>query len=106
MKIKRIVFGFLILSVLACNLVTQMVFPPTATPVPTASPTATVTFTPTPEPLLPAYIPPECAAVPLATIPADRAVQATPELNVPEVSQAEQLIILREIEDVIEAIYV
>jgi carboxyl-terminal processing protease len=106
MHIKRIGFGFLILSMLACNFVTQMVFPPTATPVPTASPTATVTFTPTPEPLQPAYLPPECAAVPLATIPPEQALQATPEFGINEIPQDQQLSILRELGDVIEAIYV
>jgi hypothetical protein len=43
MILKRIVFGLLILSMLSCNFVTQMVFPPTATPPPTATSTATVT---------------------------------------------------------------
>ncbi|HEU4745206.1 MAG TPA: hypothetical protein VFS61_08215, partial [Anaerolineales bacterium] len=67
MIIKRILFGLLILSTLACNFVTQMVYPPTATPPPTATatPTATPTLTPTPE-LQPAYIPPECTTVPIA----------------------------------------
>ena len=48
MKIKRIVFGPLVLSLLACNFVSQMVFPPTATP--TATVTATATASPTPTP--------------------------------------------------------
>jgi carboxyl-terminal processing protease len=108
MILKRAVFGLLILSMLACNFVTQMVFPPTATPTapPTATATATLVPTATPVPLQPAYIPPECAAVPLATIPSDQAVQATPEIQIDEVSQGEQLSILREIGDVVEAVYV
>ena len=69
MKLKRIVFGFLILSLLACNYVTQMVFPPTVTPLPTLTLTPTASPTLTPTPLVPAYIPPECASTPLATIP-------------------------------------
>ena len=107
MIIKRIGFGILLLSVLACNFVTQMVYPPTATPPPTATSTATATpsLTPTPE-LQPAYIPPECAALPLATIPPDLAVQATPEGELTEVSQAEQLRILKELGDVVEGVYV
>ena len=104
MKIKRIGFGFLILSMLSCNFVTQMVFPPTATP--TASPTATQTFTPTPKPLQPAYFPPECTAVPLATLPSDQALQVTPEFGIDEVPQEEQLSILRELGEVVKAIYV
>jgi carboxyl-terminal processing protease len=107
MILKRIVFGFLILSMLSCNFVTQMVFPPTATPPPTATSTATATpsFTPTPE-LQPAYIPPECATVPLATIPPDLAVRATPEGEFTEVAQDEQLRIFKELGDVVEGVYV
>jgi carboxyl-terminal processing protease len=109
MLIKRVVFGLLILSMLACNFVTQMVFPPTATPWPTATPTQTLTatpsLTPTPE-LQPAYIPPECATVPLATIPPDLAVQAPPDVQVDEIPQNEQLNIFRELGDVVEEVYV
>ena len=106
MLIKRIVFGLLILSMLACNFVTQMVFPPTATP--TALPTFTPapSLTPTPVPLQPAFIPPECAAVPLATTPPDQAVQVTPDSQVDEVSKDEQLKILQDLGDVVEGIYV
>ena len=107
MILKRIVFGLLILSMLSCNFVTQMVFPPTATPPPTATSTATATpsFTPTPV-LQPAYIPPECASVPLATVPPDLAVQATPEGQLTEVAQDEQLRIFKELGDVVEGVYV
>jgi len=92
---------------LACNFVTQMVYPPTATPAPTATAAPTATPFPTTTPALqPAYIPPECTTVPLATIPPDLAVQATPDVPVEEVSQAEQLNILQELGDVIEAVYV
>src|SRR5687768_2905875 len=107
MRIKRILFGLLILPILACNFVTQMVYPPTATPTPTATATQTATpsLTPTPE-LQPVYIPPECANVSLATVPPDLAVQATPDVQVDEVTQADQLRILRELGDVVEAVYV
>src|SRR6266511_5911937 len=98
MKIKRILFGLLILSLLACNFVTQMVFPPTATPTATVTVTASSTLTPTP--LIPAFIPPECASVPLATIPPDVSAQATSEFQVTEIPQGEQLSILRELGDV------
>ncbi len=104
MKIKRILFGFLILSLLACNFVTQMVFPPTATPTATVTVTAASTLTPTP--LIPAFIPPECASVPLATIPPDVSAQATSEFQVTEIPQGEQLSILRELGDVVENVYV
>jgi carboxyl-terminal processing protease len=104
MKIKRIIFGLLILSLLACNYVTQMVFPPTATPTATATVTASPTLTPTP--LIPAYIPPECATVPLATIPPDLAIQATPEFQVTEISKDEQLNILGDLGNIVQEIYV
>ena len=109
MSIKRAAFGLLILSMLSCNFVTQMVFPPTATPFPTATATQTVTatpsLTPTPE-LQPVYIPPECATIPLATVPPDLAVQVTPDVQINEISQGEQLNIFRELGDVVEEIYV
>ena len=109
MRIKRIVFGLLILPLLACNFVTQMVYPPTATPSPTATaiPTATATASLTPTPQLePAYVPPECGTAPLATVPPDLAVQATPVVQVEEITQDEQLSIFRQLGDVIEAVYV
>jgi carboxyl-terminal processing protease len=109
MIVKRIVFGLLILPLLACNFVTQMVFPPTVTPIPTATATQTATVMPslTPTPTLqPAYIPPECATVPIATIPPDLAVQATPESPIDEITQTEQLNILSELGDVVQAVYV
>lgn len=107
MIIKRIVFGLSVLSLLACNFVTQMVYPPTATPTSTATATATATpsLTPTPQ-LQPAYIPPECAAIPPATIPPDLAVRATPEGEIVEVPQGRQLSIFRKLGDVVEGVYV
>ncbi|HLO32766.1 MAG TPA: S41 family peptidase [Anaerolineales bacterium] len=104
MRIKRIAFGFLVLSLLACNFVTQMVLPPTATP--TATATVTASLTPTTVPLKPAFIPPECASTPLATVAPDSAVQATPEFKVTEISQAEQSRILKDLEDIIQNVYV
>ena len=107
MILKRVVFGLLILSMLACNFVTQMVFPPTATPTPTATATQTATATPTATPeLQPAYIPPECTTVPLATLPPDLALQATPDIQVDEVIKDEQLNILHELGVVVKRIYV
>jgi carboxyl-terminal processing protease len=104
MTFKRIIFGFLVLPLLACNFVTQMVFPPTATP--TATATATASPTPTPTPLVPAFIPPECAAVPLATVSPELAIQATPEFEVEEISKDQQLSILNQLGNIVEDIYV
>jgi len=106
MIIKRLTFGFLILSLLACNYATQMVFPPTATPPPTSTPTATASPTPTPEPLKPAFIPPECATVPLATIAPETASQPAPEFETVDITQGEQMRILREISNIVKDVYV
>ncbi len=106
MKIKRIVFGFSILSLLACNFVTQRVFPPTVTPTATVTQTATASPTVTATSFAPAFIPPKCAASPLATVPADTLLQATPEFKVDEISKAEQLKILDDMSKVVRDNYV
>jgi len=54
MKLKRFAYLALIAFMLACNYVTSLALPPTATPPPTATLTATPTVTP--EPLSPAYV--------------------------------------------------
>jgi C-terminal peptidase prc len=82
------------------------VAPPTATPTATATSTVTASPTFTPTPLVPAFIPPECATVPLATIPADLALQSTPEFEITEISQDQQLSILDELGSIVEDIYV
>src|SRR5688572_18259367 len=106
MKSKRIASVFLASTLLACNYVTQMVFPPTATPTATATVTASPTGTATLTPLVPAYIPSECATVPLATIPPELAMQATPDVQITEISQDEQRTILSEITNLVQSIYV
>ena len=106
MKLKRLVFGLLILSLLACNYVTQMIFPPTATPPPTSTPTATASPTPTTEPLAPAFFPPECAATPLATLSPEANPQPTQGFETTAISQGEQMRILRDIGDIVKDIYV
>src|SRR5687767_13083517 len=106
MKLKRLTFGILIFSMLACNYVTQMVFPPTATPIPTLTPTPTASPTATPEPLKPAFIPPECATTPLATISPETASQPAPEFETVEISQGEQMRILREVVSIVKDVYV
>ncbi len=106
MRKKRIVFGFLILTLLSCNYVTQMIIPATATPLPTQTPTASAT--PTPVPLVPAFIPDECASVPLATIPPESAL-AQPTLEIEanaDVSQSAQEKILQELAKIVEDVYV
>lgn len=106
MKIKRIVFGCLILSLLACNYVTQMIIPPTATPTLTLTPTTSPT--PTSTPLVPAYIPPECRSTQLATIPPEAALilpTLESEAN-PEILQSEQLQIVDQLASIVEDVYV
>lgn len=103
MKTKRILFGLLVLSLLSCNFVTQMVFPPTATP----TATATASPTPTATPLVPAFIPPQCdPAAPLATISPEMAIQPTPEFGTKDISKRVQLRILDDIEHIVEQVYV
>jgi len=112
MKTKQIAFGFLILVLMSCNFVTQMVAPSTVTPLPTATatqiPTATSTVTQTPTPLVPAYIPPQCASSAIATVAPDTAL-AQPTLDAktnPPLSQAEQMRIFRDMTKVVDQVYV
>jgi C-terminal peptidase prc len=81
---------------LACNFVTSNLAPPT--PTPTTAPT----------PLAPAYIPPNCQNVALATIsPATALVQPTPELRAnPEISKDLQQRVFEQTVDVVEQKYV
>lgn len=104
---RKIVFGFLILTLLSCNTVTQMIVPPTATPIPTVTPTLTATAspTPTPVPLVPAFIPPQCASGPLATVVPGEFVEATLEPG-DTVSKLQQMRIIRELGDIVEDVYV
>lgn len=105
---KKVAFGFLILTLLSCNYVTQMIVPPTVTPIPpTATATATASPTPTPAPLVPAFIPSQCVAVPLATVAPDLVAQSTPELQANhEISKGDQRRIVREMGNIIEDVYV
>ncbi|HET9906081.1 MAG TPA: S41 family peptidase [Anaerolineales bacterium] len=106
MKLKRIGFGFLILSLLSCNYVTQMVFPPTATPLPTATLLPTTTPIPTPTALVPAYVPPECASTPLATMSPDTVLPTLESETNQDISQSDQLQIVQELSDIVEEVYV
>src|SRR5215510_12679332 len=112
MNSKRISFGFLILTLMACNFATQMIAPSTPTPQP--SPTLTLTLSPIPPPTLtatpltPAYIPPQCSNQPLATLAPDVAL-AQPTLESqpnPAISKTEQLKIFRKMTHIIDTVYV
>jgi len=108
MNTKRVAFGFLILSLMACNFVTQMIAPSTATPIPTATFTPTSTATPTATPLVPAYIPPQCASSAIATVAPDIAL-AQPTLNAQTnspISQGEQMRIFKAMTKVVDQVYV
>lgn len=106
MKPKRIALALLMLTSLACNAVTQVIVPATAMPLPTATPVPSLT--PTLIPLVPAYIPPECEAVPLATVPPDQVLlqpTITPE-PVEEISQGLQQQIFDDLTGTVEDVYV
>ena len=107
MRLKKLFFGCLILSLLSCNYVTQMIVPPTATPLPTATATITPSPPPTATPLLPAFVPPQCASTPLATLEPEAAFE--PTLEIPantEISLDDQLSILDQIGDIVQEVYV
>lgn len=107
MKRRKMMLGFLILTLLSCNYVTQMIVPPTATALPTETASATLTSTPTVVPMIPAYVPPQCATVPIATVAPAVATQATPELPTnPEISKREQLRIIKDVNDIVRDTYV
>ncbi len=106
MKTRRIFFGMLILSMLSCNYLNQMIATPTPTSLP-PTPTATASLTPTPEPLKPAFIPPECSAVPLATAAPDTSSVPTPEIGTnPDISKDEQLAIFKKLTGWVNEVYV
>ncbi|NWG08165.1 MAG: PDZ domain-containing protein [Chloroflexi bacterium] len=105
MKSRRIVLAVLVAWMLSCQTINRMIATPT--PLPTFTPIPTFTFTPTPEPLKPAYIPPECAAVPLATAIPNAQAESTPEVEPnPELSTTEQLDVFNELTDIVSKVYV
>ena len=109
MRTKRIVFGFLVLTLLSCNFVTQMITPPTATPTPTFTPTTTITPSPIPTAtlLVPSYIPPQCdASAPLPTISPELAIHPTPQFEIKQISKRMQLQIVDDVEYIVERVYV
>ncbi|MCC6300571.1 MAG: PDZ domain-containing protein [Anaerolineales bacterium] len=101
---KRIVYGLIVLSLLACNTVTQVLNPPTA--LPPATETTDAPFAPTSSALAPAYVPPECVSVAPATV-SPQQVLPTPTLEpTTEISQGTQLQIFDELIEIIDAVYV
>lgn len=98
MKSNRLPYILLISLMLACNFITNFITPPTATPVPTSTPT----------PMTPAYIPPNCLNIPLATVPPATALaQPTPELQTnPEISREAQLEVFDKMVPIINDVYV
>lgn len=111
MKTKRIAFGFLVLTLISCNFVTQLIAPPTPTlpppPTPTLVPSETAIPTLTPTALAPAYVPPQCTEQPLATVAPEIALAPTleDETNAP-ISRQEQLDVFREMTEIIDQVYV
>ena len=107
---RRFALGLLVLSLLACNYVTRMIVPPTATVAPTATIAATATplASETPVPLVPAFVPAECQSMPLATVVPDTLTQLAPnaEEDNPKISTTQQLKILRDTENIIEKVYI
>jgi carboxyl-terminal processing protease len=109
MTLKKIAFGFLLLSLLACSTVTSVIMPPTATPTPTATLTLTASPTPTQTatPFVPAYLPPECANTPVATLPAGTPVIPTEEAQGnSDITKDEQLDVLNDVDDIVRHVYV
>jgi carboxyl-terminal processing protease len=109
MKFKKMAIGFLMLFLLACSTVTSLVVPPTVTFAPTA--TVTLPASPAPSatatPLAAAYIPPECANIPPATLPAEASIATTEQVQAnAEISKEEQLDILHEVDDIVREVYV
>ncbi|MEW6086322.1 MAG: S41 family peptidase [Chloroflexota bacterium] len=103
MNKKRILYGFLVLSLLACNYVTQLTNPATPTP-PVA--VITATLSPTSAPLVPAYVPPECTSVAPATVPPQQIAPTQTLEPITEISQGTQLQIFDELTEIIDEVYV
>ena len=105
MKTKRILAGVQTLSLLSCNFLNRMVTPATPTPLPTWTPTAS--FTPTPVPLKPSFIPPECADLPIATAQPNPQVEVAPSVEPnPEITRDEQLQVFQALTERVGEIYV
>jgi C-terminal peptidase prc len=106
---KRILFGFLILTLMACNFASNLLLPATPTPIPsptaTFTPSPTATPSPTPTPLQPVYIPPECEGKALATVAPEVLPTSQVELNT-ILSTREKIEIFERITKIIDDVYV
>ena len=106
MNKKRIVYGLMALSLLACNAVTRVFNPPTESPTAIFTATSFAQSAPTGSALAPAYVPPECAAIAPATV-SPQQVAPTPTLEpVTEISQGTQLDIFDRMTSIIDDVYV
>jgi carboxyl-terminal processing protease len=95
MNLRRFALFILLPVLLACNFITGSPNTPAAP------------ATEAPVSLLPAYIPPGCEAVPLATVPPATLLAPTPELQAnPEISPEIQLRVFEQAVDVIARVYV
>ncbi|HSB91074.1 MAG TPA: S41 family peptidase [Anaerolineales bacterium] len=108
MPYRRFALVPLLVATIACSTLTRGL-PLVVTPAPTLRPSRTPTPSPTSAPTLapPAFVPPECSQVPLATIPAATVLaEPTPgaEAN-PPIEISEQRAVFRELKSTIEEVY-
>lgn len=105
--LKRIAYGLLVLSLLACNFVTQLVNPNLPTAIPSVTMTAPISNGATNSPaLVPAYIPPECVSIPPATVSPQQIAPTQTIAPIAEISKDEQLKIFDRMTDIIDNVYV
>lgn len=98
MKLNRIALIVVLIFSLACNFITSGLIPATSTPIPT----------PTSTPLTPAYIPPNCDGIALATVsPATGIAVPTPILQAnPPISRNAQLKVFDRTVQIVTQVYV
>jgi len=101
---KRIIYGLIVLSLLACNTVTQVWNPPTD--LPPATETTNTPFAPIDESLIPAYVPPECVSVAPATVSPQQVAPTQTLEPITEISQETQLQIFDKLTGIIDNVYV
>ncbi|MEW6241691.1 MAG: S41 family peptidase [Chloroflexota bacterium] len=97
MNAKRLILAGLVALSVACNALSRHIEAP-----------VTPTATPSPVPLEPSYIPPQCANAPLATVPAATALaRPTPVLQAnPPIAPDLQKRVFEQVTDIIEDAYV
>ncbi|MGZ6316333.1 MAG: S41 family peptidase [Anaerolineales bacterium] len=101
MPLKRLPLAVLLILSLACNLVSRALVPA----VPTVLPS---TNTPAPTALQPAYVPPDCDAASLATVPpATELALPTPAIGInPEIDHKTQLSVFDQTVNIVSKVYV